>query len=205
MPWTLSRPRRTSQTPKKRATACASRRPCSRPAFAEPVRQRGSSGLGPNAANESSSANTLHAAPANAAISAAGPGPNADGAAFGRAGGHQDHRRVTIVGNAEVDRAAHTAVHVAPPRDRHRRPGTGHGTTGRHRVDEPHTRVPIEDDELAGGGVDRGEPQLPVRPVVRRQALGDHVAADGLGHGLGRQRHRPDPPHLLTFLVPQGN
>ena len=44
------------------------------------MRQRGSSGLGPKAANESSSANTANVAPANAAISAAGPAPNGDGA-----------------------------------------------------------------------------------------------------------------------------
>ena len=39
----------------------------------------GSSGLGPKAANESSSANTVNVAAGNAAISAAGPAPNGDG------------------------------------------------------------------------------------------------------------------------------
>src|ERR1700751_1786212 len=59
--------------------ASAWRPPCSRPAIAEGMRQRGSSALGPKAANELGSANTENVVPAKAAISAAGPAPNGDG------------------------------------------------------------------------------------------------------------------------------
>ena len=52
-------------------------------------------------------------------------------------------------------------------------------------------------DQLAAADVDRGDPQLPVRPVMRRQPLGDHVAADRLGHGGRGAGDRPDALQLL--------
>ena len=55
-------------------------RPCSRPASADGLRHAGSSGLGPNAASDSSSANTPNADPPNASTSSAAPPPNGDGA-----------------------------------------------------------------------------------------------------------------------------
>ena len=57
--------------------------------------------------------------------------------------------------------------------------------------------VAVEGDQLAGADVDRGDPQLAVRPVVRRQPLGDHLAADRLGHGGGGVCDRPDALQLL--------
>src|SRR5437879_182221 len=67
------------QAPRKSATAAAIRRPWARPASAEGVRQAGSSGLGPNAASDPSSANTPNVDPANASTSSAAPAPNGDG------------------------------------------------------------------------------------------------------------------------------
>jgi len=58
----------------------------------------------------------------------------------------------------------------------------------------------VEDHQFAGGRVDRGNPQRAVGPVVRRQALRDHLAPDRLGDSFGAQRHGPDPLHLLTRL-----
>ena len=143
--------------------------------------------MGPKAASESSSANTANAAPAKRGDLGGRPGAERRRRVDAR--GHQHHRRVAIAGHAEVDRAGDPAVHVASARDRHRRPRPGHRATGRHRVDELDTGVAVENDQFAGGDVDRGEPQRPVRPVVRRQALRDHLAAHRL-----RERFRSPAP-----------
>src|SRR6476646_1091212 len=67
------------QAPRKAAIAAATRRPCARPASADGFRHAGSSGLLPNAASDSSSANTPNVDPANASTSSASPPPNGDG------------------------------------------------------------------------------------------------------------------------------
>ena len=51
------------QAPRKSAIAAATRRPCSRPASADGIRHAGSSGLPPNAASDSSSANNTERRP----------------------------------------------------------------------------------------------------------------------------------------------
>jgi hypothetical protein len=70
---------------------------------------------------------------------------------------------------------------------------TGGNTMGdraarRHRQRQGHARVAVEDHQLAGGGVDRGDQQRPRRPVRHRQAGGDHLDALGLGdRGCGQR------------------
>ncbi len=163
------------------------------------MRQRESRGLGPNAASESSSANTANCRARERRD--LGGRPVAERRRRVDPRGHQHHRRVAIAGHPEVHRAGDPAVHIASAVDRHRGPRPGHRATGRHRIDEPDTRSPVENDQFAGGDVDRGDPQRPVRPVVRRQALSNHPASDGLGKRFGRQRHGPDPLHLLSGPV----
>ena len=68
------------RTARNAATAAALRRPCSWPARACAIGQCGSSGCLRNSASDSSSANRPRAVPRYAAISAAGPSPNDDGA-----------------------------------------------------------------------------------------------------------------------------
>ena len=120
----------------------ACRRPCSRPASADGMRHAGSSGLGPNAATDSSSAKTPNADPSKSAISAAASPPNGDGVFLARR--HQHHRHLAVGGQRKVDGAAHSAVHVSPAPDRHRRPGARYGATGGHRVDQLDTGSPVE-------------------------------------------------------------
>ena len=65
--WTRSTRQRQSRSGTS-ATRGASRRPWTRPARADGTRHAGSSGLGPKAASDSSSANTASVAPGNASI-----------------------------------------------------------------------------------------------------------------------------------------
>ena len=42
----------------------------------------------------------------------------------------------------------------------------GHRAAGGDRVDQPDTRIPVEHDQFARRGVDRGDPQHPRGPFV---------------------------------------
>ena len=172
----------------------ASWRPCSRPASAAGTRHAGSSEFGTNASSDAASAktpSTRRCPVPNAAISAASPSPKGEG--WSRPAGNKGDHVVAVSGEGDVDGAADTAVHEAPTPDGHRRPGPGHRAARGNGVDQWNPRRGVQRDELTGGDVDRGEPQIPRGPVldgsqqyVGRRRAGSGIADDVLLGGVRR-------------------
>ena len=93
---------------------------------------------------------------------------------------------------------AHAAVHVAAAADGDRRPDPGHGAARGHRVDQGDPGGRVEHGQLTRGAVDRGQPDRPGRPVVRRQLPLDDCPPLGLGHSLRAQRELAEAAQLLV-------
>ena len=174
------------QPPRKSAIIAATRRPCSRPASADGTRHAGSSGFGPNAATEDSSAKTLNADPWKSAISAAASPANGDGVSSPRAPAPPP---ITVLNEREVDGAAHPAVHVAPASYRHRRPDARDGATGGHRVDQ------LDTDARSNA---TSSPVAVSIAVIHHGPASRATAGGGRSPRAGRPRQRSRsiaPPH----------
>jgi len=66
-------------------------------------------------------------------------------------------------------------------------------------VDQIDSRVAIQCHQFACGGVDCGDPQYPLGPLVLGQAMFDHLASHDFRERFGRQRDAADPLQLLGF------